>query len=97
MTQRFTQDEARHLVDELMPHILERIVASPTYWGDRERVHLGRDVSLVNTLFNTVSGHIFISDHAFFGHNVCVLTGTHSIDQYDSARQTAVPEQGRDI
>jgi acetyltransferase-like isoleucine patch superfamily enzyme len=97
MTQRLTQEEARQIVDDLMPHILERIVASPTFWGDRGRVHVGNGVSLVNTLFNTVSGEVFIGDHAFFGHNVCVLTGTHSIDRYDSARQTAVPAQGRDI
>ena len=45
--------------------------------GDISRLHVGEDVSLVNTLFNTSSGDIFIGDKTIFGHNVMVLTGIH--------------------
>jgi galactoside O-acetyltransferase len=50
-----------------------------TYYckGDHKKLHLGKNVSTVNTLFNTSSGHIYIDDNTIFGHNVMVLTGVH--------------------
>lgn len=50
-----------------------------TYYckGDRRKLHFGKNVSPVNTLFNVASGHITIGDNTIFGHNVMVLTGKH--------------------
>ena len=50
-----------------------------TYYckGDKKKLHLGKNTSLVNTIFNTSSGHIYIGDDTIFGHNVMVLTGVH--------------------
>lgn len=45
--------------------------------GDPKRLHLGKSVSTVNTLFNLASGCIHIGDNTIFGHNCLVLTGTH--------------------
>lgn len=45
--------------------------------GDRARLHVGRNVSTVNTIFNVASGHIYVGDATIFGHNCMVLTGRH--------------------
>ena len=45
--------------------------------GDKKKLHIGKYVSTVNTLFNTSSGNIYIGDNTIFGHNVMVLTGVH--------------------
>lgn len=65
-------------------------------WGRWDKVEIGEHVYLVNTLFNTSSGRIVVGDRTFFGHNVCLLTGTHHIEGAgpDAA---AVPTSGRDI
>jgi FkbM family methyltransferase len=48
-------------------------------------------------LLNTISGSITIEDHAFLGHGVALLTGTHDIRRTGRDRQLAVPDEGRDI
>ncbi|MDR7038327.1 acetyltransferase-like isoleucine patch superfamily enzyme [Methylobacterium sp. BE186] len=80
-----------------MPYISERMMAAPTSWGGWEKVHIGKSVSMVNTLCNASCGDIYIGDFTFFGHNVSLLTGTHQISEYGEARQKAVPGSGRDI
>lgn len=45
--------------------------------GKKARVHIGKSVSLVNTILNTSSGEIFIGDNTIFGHNCMILTGVH--------------------
>lgn len=45
--------------------------------GDPSRLHIGKNVSTVNTIFNVASGDIFIGDYTIFGHNCMVLTGRH--------------------
>lgn len=64
----------------------------PMVWGDRGRLHLGRDVVPVNTLFNTMSGEITVGEGTFFGHNCMVLTGKHLLGQKD-----AVPSDGYSV
>jgi acetyltransferase-like isoleucine patch superfamily enzyme len=66
-------------------------------WGDKSRVHLGKNIQINNALLNTVSGNIFIDDYSFFGHSVSLLTGTHDYQRVGIDRQRAVPNQGRDI
>jgi acetyltransferase-like isoleucine patch superfamily enzyme len=65
--------------------------------GDRSRLHIP-DTAIVNTaLFNMSGGTISLGEHAFFGHDVAVLTGTHDINQFGRARQLAFPRSGRDV
>ncbi|MDQ3752942.1 MAG: acyltransferase [Actinomycetota bacterium] len=65
--------------------------------GNRERLHIDPTAVVNNTLFNLSSGHISIGRHAFFGHNVAVLTGTHDINVFGRERQTTIPPAGRDV
>lgn len=65
--------------------------------GDRSRLHIDATAVVNNALFNLSSGHISIGRHAFFGHNVAVLTGTHDINLFGRERQTSIPSRGRDV
>ena len=58
---------------------------------------MGKEVFVCNALFNCSSGDISIGDHTFFGHNVCLLTGTHDFHKKERGRQGAIPQKGRDI
>lgn len=72
--------------------IYERIV-----FGDEARLHVAATAVLNNALLNVTSGEIFIEDYVFFGHNVCLLTGTHDYKRFNRERQEAIPQVGRDI
>jgi hypothetical protein len=48
-------------------------------------------------VFNLSSGDITVGQHAFFGHNVAILTGTHDFTEFGAQRQVAVPKTGRDV
>ncbi len=63
---------------------------------DRERLKLSSTAIVNNALFNVVSGEIVIEDHVFFGHNVCVLTGSHDYKKINEERKTTI-HQGRNI
>jgi acetyltransferase-like isoleucine patch superfamily enzyme len=52
-------------------------MTTPYCHGDARRLHVGKRVSTVNTVFNVASGEIFIGDDTIFGHNCMVLTGRH--------------------
>lgn len=65
--------------------------------GPRSRLRLARTATVANALFNTVSGTIEVGEHVIFGHNVCLLTGTHDVTLTGHARQWDVPRTGRDI
>lgn len=65
-------------------------------WGDKNRVHISENTSLVNTLINTSSGEVFIEKETFCGHNVSIITGTHYIDQKGIDRMK-FPSSGRNI
>lgn len=68
-----------------------------TYCGPVARLHIADSAVLNNALFNLYSGEIHVGDNAFFGYNVCVLTGTHDYQRFGKARQDAVPREGRDV
>lgn len=69
----------------------------PHIYGDGSRITIESDVVLNDALLNCSSGTIRIAKHAFLGHNVSLLTGTHDYRQFGAARKRAVPEAGRDI
>ena len=56
-----------------------------------------KNVSLVNTIFNTSSGKIVIGDGVLFGHNCMVLTGKHNFESKDVKKIWGCQEKGRDI
>jgi acetyltransferase-like isoleucine patch superfamily enzyme len=65
--------------------------------GDESRLHLAPTAVVNNALFNLSSGEISVGEHTFFGHNVCVLTGTHDTNKFGPERKNAIPKQGRDV
>jgi acetyltransferase-like isoleucine patch superfamily enzyme len=72
-------------------------LSEPLVWGPPERVHLADSAVVNDALLNTESGSITVDPHAFFGHRVSVLTGTHDVAERGVARQRAVPREGHDI
>jgi acetyltransferase-like isoleucine patch superfamily enzyme len=56
-------------------------------YGPAERVRVASNVLLNNALFNTSSGDIVIEKDVFFGHNVCLLTGSHDPLKFGLARR----------
>lgn len=72
----------------------------PLIYGDKNRVKIGKRVSLVSTLFNTASGCIIIGDDTIFGHNCMVLTGIHQFSNGKRKKLSGgidTPEAGYDI
>jgi acetyltransferase-like isoleucine patch superfamily enzyme len=65
--------------------------------GDTSRLHIDPTAVVNDALFNLSSGDITVGPHAFFGHHVAVLTGTHDITKFGRDRQTAIPKSGRDV
>lgn len=45
--------------------------------GNPQRVHLGARCSTMDTVFNVVSGDVWVGDDTFFSHGCQVLTGVH--------------------
>ena len=76
---------------------VERLRWEPTVYGDERKLHVHPTAVVNDALFNLSSGEITVEEHAFFGHRVSVLTGTHDITVFDRARQIAVPKSGRDV
>jgi acetyltransferase-like isoleucine patch superfamily enzyme len=66
-------------------------------FGPAERLSIDETAVVNDALFNTISGTVTVARHAFFGHGVAVLTGTHDVDARGAARQRAVPHEGRDV
>lgn len=69
----------------------------PLIYGDAIRLHIHPTAVVNNALFNLSSGDITVGQHAFFGHNVAILTGTHDFTKFGAERQVAVPKTGRDV
>jgi acetyltransferase-like isoleucine patch superfamily enzyme len=71
--------------------------------GKKSRLHLGADCSTMNSIFNVISGHIYLGDHTIVGHNCMFLTGTHNfidgkrISLSKPDKSPEVPKNGRDI
>lgn len=66
-------------------------------WGDPARLKIHETAGMVNTLFNTNSGTVTVGAYTFTGHNVCILTGTHDVEQHAEERMCNYPTEGRDI
>jgi acetyltransferase-like isoleucine patch superfamily enzyme len=75
----------------------EALARHPVVFGDRERLTIAESAVVNDALFNCESGTIRVEDHAFFGHGVSVLTGTHDIQRFGGDRKRAIPGSGRDV
>ena len=80
----------------LRPIYRDFVLSEPIIFGDPARVTVAPTAVLMNALLNVLSGTIEIGDYVFFGHNVCVLTGTHDIENFFQERML-FPTSGRDI
>ena len=71
--------------------------------GDKKRLNIGKNCSTMNSIFNVISGEIFIGNNTIFGHNCMVLTGTHNfkngvrISLLKNEFEEETPKTGRDI
>lgn len=101
MLLRLLRDPVRRLVEEERARFSHGDGPDPLYryrvHGDLARLHIDPTAVVNDALFNLSSGDIRIGRHAFFGHGVAVLTGTHDITKFGRERQTDIPRQGRDI
>jgi acetyltransferase-like isoleucine patch superfamily enzyme len=84
-------------VDELVRKALDEELYRYRVHGDPRRLHIDPTAIINNALFNLSSGEATVGRHAFFGHDVHVLTGTHDIGKFGRERQTAIQRSGRDV
>lgn len=77
-------------------YLKKKLLLYPSIHGPIDRLKIGHDTDLNNTIINTISGTVEIGDYAFFGHNCQVLTGTHDYTCKDNERRKH-PNEGRDI
>lgn len=82
--------------EEFIAAIRQRLDKQISVWGDPERLEIDETACMVNTLFNTLSGRISVGAYTFTGHNVCILTETHYIEEQREKRM-GYPKEGRDI
>jgi acetyltransferase-like isoleucine patch superfamily enzyme len=54
-----------------------KLLLQPAIHGCVERLTVGSQTDLNDTLFNTMGGRIEVGDYSFFGHGCMVLTGRH--------------------
>jgi acetyltransferase-like isoleucine patch superfamily enzyme len=87
----------REAVTAQVASIIKDPLHQPLIYGDATRLHIHPTAVVNNALFNLSSGDITVGQHAFFGHNVAVLTGTHDFAKFGAERQVAVPKTGRDV
>ncbi len=81
---------------EFLGDLSDTLLSVCSVWGPKERVHLEGETCLGNTLFNTLSGEIYIGEFTFAGHNVSIITGTHDATVTMDKRWD-FPIEGNDI
>ena len=65
--------------------------------GEPARVSVAKSALVNNALFNVLSGNVKVGEHAFFGQNVCLLTGAHNILASKETRKYDFPKENWDI
>lgn len=85
-------DEKR--VKEIVREVIrDELSVSPSFCGPKNRFHAHKNTGLANTIFNTNSGKIEIGEWSFFGHNCCVITGTHDVNKTGKERMKRWPKE----
>lgn len=82
---------------EIYERVRSAALREPQVFGPADRLEIAESAQVNDALFNTVSGRITVREHAFFGHGVALLTGTHDVHVIGASRRTAVPHHGCDI
>jgi len=82
--------------DYIFSQMQKRMFNRPYFYGPKDRIIIGKRVSLANGLINSRSGKIVIGDYVIFGHNVSLLTGIHNYKK-KSPNKATLTEAGRDI
>ena len=92
-------DRLKDLAVAPLEGVIQRVVYQRPYCTGRwKRVHLGRGVSTMNTLFNVASGDIYVGDDTIFGYDCMLLTGRHQFENGRRVRDRRdVPADGYDI
>jgi acetyltransferase-like isoleucine patch superfamily enzyme len=93
VVQRLLNRPVRAIVERALDESLYRYRVH----GNRSRLHVDPTAVVNNALFNVSAGEITVGRHAFFGHNVCVLTGCHDITKFGTERMVPSPRSGRDV
>ena len=87
----------RSMIKRLFAPVVDVCLQSPSIRGDERLVSIHRSARVQNALFNVKCGRITIEEDAFFGYNVCLLTGRHDINKFGKERKRTVPSEGCDI
>jgi acetyltransferase-like isoleucine patch superfamily enzyme len=69
----------------------------PIIFGDPERITLGKDIHLYNSILNVNSGHIVIEDEVTILPDSILVTGVHDFSKEGLERRNSYPKNGRDI
>jgi acetyltransferase-like isoleucine patch superfamily enzyme len=85
------------LGDEFFSQIANRLLYVHRVYGPPDRLSVGQEVVLNDTMINTNSGRVTVMDHVFCGHGVSIITGTHNAFLTGIERQRDFPSEGRDI
>lgn len=91
------KSRVRSVVNRLFKPVIELCLWSPTIHGDRRLVSIHPSARVQNALFNVGCGKITVGEDAFFGYNVCLLTGSHDIHKFGKERKRTKPQTGCDI
>jgi acetyltransferase-like isoleucine patch superfamily enzyme len=89
--------------ERLLPKLREGLAETPLIYGSgsrserQARVRIASKTGLNDVLLNVMSGTITIEEHAFFGHGVLLLTGTHDPACRGVERMLEIPREGGDI
>jgi acetyltransferase-like isoleucine patch superfamily enzyme len=92
-----------HYHNRLLPKLREGLAHTPLICGSgsmqerRQRLHIAPTTSLNDAVLNVMSGTITIEEHAFFGHGVSLLTGSHDPSRRGADRMFKIDREGRDI
>jgi len=89
----------RRLADGAWGRLVRMAVERNIYVVGEHAAHCTIDPSAncANAIFNATSGRISVGAHAFFGHGVSLLAGTHDVSRRGRDRMTAIPREGFDI
>jgi acetyltransferase-like isoleucine patch superfamily enzyme len=77
--------------------VMKLLIYRYVIYGDKSRFKLSNKAIIQNAIINVMSGNVIIEDEVFFGHNACLLTGSHDYTKYGIDRRTTGYDSGRDI
>ncbi len=99
LIQRIAKYLYRHsFASEVRADIQKIVLQQPLiFGGDATRVRVAGSAKVMNALFNVTSGTISVGEDVFFGHNVCLITGSHDPKLRGSQRKDNWPETGYDL